>query len=365
MTSESARNATAVATVVIAAILGVAAFTWLGPVLKPFLVAVFLFYATESAAKALVGMGLRPATAYAACLILAIVGVILLAQLAYRESQIFLEKWPQYEQRLDRAVSQLRIPEIAAFDRGAPLAPAEPNDDSGSATEALATKSTSTALVENVQRSSRLLLDYLFRHSLDIVEPLVLVLVYLLFLFLESRKLPARTMRAFPGEQGRRLLEIEEGITESMERFMSVKTLVGAGMAVAAGAIMLAFGVDHWLLWSVAFFLSNYVTYIGSAAACVPPIVLAFLNLHPFAAAAVAALLVINRLIWIDIVEVRAAGKSLNLDPVVVFLWLAYWGWVWGVLGLLLAYPMLAAVKVVLMHFPTTRGLAVLLGDEE
>jgi len=49
----------------------------------------------------------------------------------------------------------------------------------------------------------------------------------------------------------------------------------------------------------------------------------------------------------------------------VVFLWLAYWGWVWGVLGLLLAYPMLAAVKVVLMHFPTTRGLAVLLGDEE
>ena len=354
MTPESARNATAVATVVIAAILGVAAFTWLGPVLKPFLVAVFLFYATESAAKALVGMGLRPATAYAACLLFSIVGVILFAQLAYRESQLFLGKWPQYEQQLDRAVSQLRIPETAAFDRGAPPAPAAPNDDLGSATEPIAPKSTSTALGENVQRSSRLLLDYLFRHGLDIVEPLVLVLVYLLFLFLESRKLPARTMRAFPGEQGRRLLEIEEGITESMERFMSVKTLVGAGMAV-----------DHWLLWSVAFFLSNYVTYIGSAAACVPPIVLAFLNLHPFAAAAVAALLVINRLIWIDIVEVRAAGKSLNLDPVVVFLWLAYWGWVWGVLGLLLAYPMLAALKFVLMHFPTTRGLAVLLGDDE
>ena len=159
MTPESARNATAVATVVIAAILGVAAFTWLGPVLKPFLVAVFLFYATESAAKALVGMGLRPATAYAACLLFSIVGVILFAQLAYRESQLFLGKWPQYEQQLDRAVSQLRIPETAAFDRGAPPAPAAPNDDLGSATEPIAPKSTSTALGENVQRSSRLLLD--------------------------------------------------------------------------------------------------------------------------------------------------------------------------------------------------------------
>ena len=365
MTLESRRDASAAAIVVIAVILGVAAFTWLGPVLKPFLVAVFLFYATESAAKALVGIGLRPATAYAACLLLAIAGVMLLTQLVYRESQLFLGKWPQYEQRLDQAVSQLRIPEIAGLSHGAPRVPANPDDDPGLATEPVAPKSTSTALAENVQRSSRLLLDYLFRHSLDIVEPLVLVLVYLLFLVLESRKFPARTMRAFPGEQGRRLLQIEEGITESMERFMAVKTLVGAGMAVAAGVLMLAFGVDHWLLWSVVFFLSNYVTYIGSAAACVPPIVLAFLNLHPFTAAAVAALLVINRLIWIDVVEVRAAGRSLNLDPVAAFLWLAYWGWVWGVLGLLLAYPMLAAVKVVLMHFPTTRGLAVLLGDEE
>ena len=47
-------DAATLATVVIAVLLGCAAFTWLGPVLRPFLVAVFLFYATQSAAKALV-----------------------------------------------------------------------------------------------------------------------------------------------------------------------------------------------------------------------------------------------------------------------------------------------------------------------
>ena len=146
---------------------------------------------------------------------------------------------------------------------------------------------------------------------------------------------------------------------------MTVKTLVGTGMAVSAAAIMAAFGVDHWLLWTFLFFVANYVTYIGSMAACVPPIVIAFLDLKsPAAAALVAALLIANRLVWIDFVEVRLAGRELNLDPVLVFLWLAYWGWAWGVVGLLLAYPMLAAVKIVLSHVEGWEGWAVLLGDK-
>lgn len=110
--------------------------------------------------------------------------------------------------------------------------------------------------------------------------------------------------------------------------------------------------------------LTAYATCLLLAAACVPPIVMAFPGLHPLAATAVAGLLVLNRLVWIDFVEVRTAGRHLSLDPVVVFLWLAYWGWVWGVVGLLLAYPMLAAVRVGLLHFEATRGWAILLGDE-
>ena len=58
------------------------------------------------------------------------------------------------------------------------------------------------------------------------------------------------------------------------------------------------------------------------------------------------------------------SGQQLNLDPTLMFLWLAYWGWVGGVLGLLLAYPMLAAVKIVLTHIDGGEGWAVILSDK-
>jgi predicted PurR-regulated permease PerM len=358
----------AVATVVIAVLMGCAAFTWLGPVLRPFLVAVFLFYATQSAAKALVRVGLRPLTAYAACLLLAVAAVALVGQLVYLESREFLAKWPQHERRIERALADVRLPAwlgsgLPAVGTATDRAGDEPAVTPGDVPPQTAMGPAAT-LRDFFQNASRTLLDYVFLHSLDIVEPLVLVVVYFLFLFAGSRKLSARTLRAFPGEQGRRILQIEDGITDSMEGFMAVKTLVGAGMAVVAAGIMAVSGVDHWLLWSVAFLLANYVTYIGSAAACVPPIIMAFLGLHPLMATTVAGLLVLNRFVWIDFVEVHMAGRHLSLDPVVVFLWLAYWGWVWGVVGLLLAYPMLAAVRVGLLHFEGTRGLGILLGDE-
>jgi predicted PurR-regulated permease PerM len=191
------------------------------------------------------------------------------------------------------------------------------------------------------------------------------VFCYLVFLFLGSRKLKARVLRAFPGERGGRLVAIGEGITESMERFMVVKTATGVGMAVSAGMIMYVFGLDHWMLWAFLFFAANYITYIGSMAACIPPLFMAYLDLDSAAMATLlSTLIVLNRVFWIDFFELRLSGKQLNLDPTLLFLWLSYWGWAWGILGLILAYPMLAAVRITLEHIGGLRGWALLLSDE-
>ena len=128
---------------------------------------------------------------------------------------------------------------------------------------------------------------------------------------------------------------------------------------------MYGFGLDHWMLWAFLFFAMNYITYIGSAAACVPPIVMASLDLDsPAMAALLSTLIVLNRIFWIDFFELRVSGKQLNLDPTLLFLWLSYWGWAWGILGLILAYPMLAAVRIMLEHLGGLHGWALLLSDE-
>lgn len=394
MMNSEGRTATAAIVVLAVAVVG-AAFTALGPVLKPFLLAVFLYYVTQFGAQTLERLGLGRRAAYLGLLLLALVATNLAGQLIYRESRAFLRSWPRYEARITNLITdlpQLSVlmpkpagpapagPVQAAPTPVADAADQQPSDEEGPPTNddqepqtadgekppmRPADAARSSMLVSFFQEASKASLDYVFKHSLDFAEVFALVFVYLIFLFVGSRKLPGKIRKAFPGEQGERILLIGAGITESMERFMAVKTIVGIGMAVTAGLVMFAFQLDHWLLWAFLFFASNYITYIGSMAACVPPILLGFVALSgPLQAVALAVMLIVNRLVWIDYVEVRMSGRQLNLDPTLMFLWLSYWGWVWGVLGLLLAYPMLAAVKIVLAHVRGSEGWAVLLSEE-
>ncbi|MEI6635046.1 MAG: AI-2E family transporter [Planctomycetota bacterium] len=401
-----------------------AVVTVLGPVLQPFLVALFLFYATQFGAKSFSRLGMQPWTAYLSLVSLALMFTILTAQFVYREAEVFQRTWPRYE---DRIASSLTIwmPQLAAplspvtpSVSGAPQRPAAsspqrtstpqapadilpftaPVNASSIASEEQLPEQTAdlfgepatteggpessdddvvshprtggdvrghTSLTDLFRITSQDVLKYVFSHSLDVAELIVAVFCYLVFLFLGSRKLKARMLRAFPGERSKRLVAIGDGITESMERFMVVKTAAGVGMAVSAAVIMYGFGLDHWMLWAFLFFAMNYITYIGSAAACVPPIVMASLDLDsPAMAALLSTLIVLNRIFWIDFFELRVSGKQLNLDPTLLFLWLSYWGWAWGILGLILAYPMLAAVRIMLEHLGGLHGWALLLSDE-
>lgn len=387
------RDAAAVAVVMLAVLAFCVAFTMLGPVLRPFLVAVFLFYAAGFASKTLSQLGLGPRAASLCVLPCALIAMLLLGQLVSREAGKFLENWPRHEAKITKLInaftplSMLEGATPGAEAPGPPASaaakpppepvspadaepadalPADADDSAGDDLPALPPRiAVPPSLGTFFRQISRTSLDYVFRHGLDAAELFVLVGVYLLFLVIGSRRLQAKIMKAFPGEQGERLLLIQRGITASMERFMAVKTSVGLGMAATAGLLMFLFGLDHWPLWAFLFFIANYVTYIGSMAACVPPILLAFVDLPTTtAAAALAVLLVLNRLLWIDFIEIRMSGKQLNLDPTLMFLWLSYWGWAWGVLGLLLAYPMMAAVKIALNHMQGGAGWAVLLSEE-
>lgn len=369
--SNEQRFATATAALVVLAVLAVGAtITFLGPVLKPFLLAVFLFYVAHFVTGTLIRLGLSQRAASLGLLLILLLASGLIGQLVYREALTFRSRWPDYERKISRLIDDLpHLEDVLPWLAEGAGDEAVTGDRTRSGDEAGATPRTGRAedglYTDIFRNASKQSLDYVFAHGLECAEVFTLVVVYLLFLFMGSRRLPGKIARAFPGERGERLLQIGAGITESMERFMAVKTIVGLGMAATAGLIMLAIGLDYWLLWAFLFFAANYITYIGSIAACIPPILLGFVALDSLGAAIVlTALLIINRLVWIDFIEIKLSGQQLNLDPTLMFLWLAYWGWVWGVLGLLLAYPMLAAVKIVVAHIQGAEGWAILLSED-
>jgi AI-2 transport protein TqsA len=327
-------DAVAIAILLIATIIMIAALTYLGPILKPFLIAVFLFFATRGVAAFLVRLHVPAKLVYLVLFVFGATIITVLALLAYSEAWALQTELPRYQRRVTRLLDR------------APLSESRP-------------------LAELFTESSRAAFRYCFEAGVGLLELLIMVFFYLLFLLLGSTRLVRRVQRAFPGSRGERILEIAGKIGTSIERFLMVKTQVSLGLAISASAVMAMFGLDGWLLWGLIFFAFNYITYVGSMLACVPPIAIAFLDFEsPWTAGILTGLLIFNRFIWIDYVEIKLSGRHLNIDSVLLFLWLAYWGWAWGVIGLVLGFPMLTSLKITMEHFEATRNWAVIMSEE-
>ncbi len=78
---------------------------------------------------------------------------------------------------------------------------------------------------------------------------------------------------------------------------------------------------------------------------------------------AVALALTAIQMVLGNIIAPKVFGDRLNLSPVVILLFLVFWGWLWGVTGALLAVPIAAAIQIALAHIPPLAPLAVLMGS--
>jgi len=64
-----------------------------------------------------------------------------------------------------------------------------------------------------------------------------------------------------------------------------------------------------------------------------------------------------------NVIEPKVMGDTLELSPVVVLFALIFWGWMWGVVGMILSIPIMSVVKALLESVPATRPIAILMGS--
>ncbi len=323
-----------------------AALSAMGAILAPLLIAFFLFFLLKPAADAVARWRVSPWISYPVMGIAFLVALAPLALLVHYNAAVFEARLPFYRERL---VSWLNA---AARLTGGAAAQHEFSD------EALS--------IGNVfDLSSRELIQYAFGTTISVVEATLMAAFYLLFIFLEVQRLRRRVVKALAPAAAERALKIGQTIDEEIRRYLAVKTGVSLGMAAAAGLIGLAFGLDFWFLWAVLTFLANYVTYVGSVVACVPPIVVAYLQFtSPVAATVLAALIVANRLFWIDYVEIVFTGKHLNVSPLLLLFAIVAFGWLWGVVGMILSVPLVTAARITLLSFEGSKAYGVLISED-
>ncbi len=150
----------------------------------------------------------------------------------------------------------------------------------------------------------------------------------------------------------------------NIRRYIGIKTLISIATGVLIALSLYLLGIDYPMLWGFLAFAFNYVPTIGSVLAGVPAVVLALLDRGWGIAAAVAVIyLVVNQLLG-SVIEPRLQGRGLGLSPLVVFVSLLFWGWVFGPVGMLLSAPLTMLVKISVEGFEDAHWLAVLLGGK-
>ncbi|HXA39035.1 MAG TPA: AI-2E family transporter [Phenylobacterium sp.] len=197
-------------------------------------------------------------------------------------------------------------------------------------------------------------------------EGAVFVLIYLGFLLASRQGFAAKAQAFFATEaerdEGDRIFD---RIRRGVESYIWVQTVVGVMITGASAALMLVTGLTHIPFWCAIIFLANYVPAVGAAIGVLFPAafgLVEFTTVWP-AIGLVVGLEAIHFAVS-HVVQPRMQGQSLNLDPIVVLLSLAFWGLVWGVVGAFLSTPLAVMAMAILAEFQGSRPIAVLLSRD-
>jgi predicted PurR-regulated permease PerM len=189
---------------------------------------------------------------------------------------------------------------------------------------------------------------------------LLLALVALLFLLVEATEFDLKLTRAL-GDR-REVIAGFAAVSRNIQRYLLIKTATSAMVGVLAGLVTWLAGVDFPLIWGMLGFFLHYIPVIGAFVAGIPPVLLALAVLGPARALLLAlAFLAINFVVG-NLLEPFLMGRPLGLSPLAVLMSLAFWGWVWGPIGMVLSVPLTLVIKTLLDGSGQLRWLAVLLG---
>ncbi len=196
----------------------------------------------------------------------------------------------------------------------------------------------------------------------EVLTNTFLIVFTMIFILLEASTAETKFEAAF----GRRADSIASAreFMQNLGRYLGIKTLVSMATGVCAGVLTWSIGLDFPLLWAMIAFLLNYVPTIGSIIAAVPAILLALVQFGAGAAGATAAGFVAINVVFGTFVEPRLMGYGVGISPLVVFVGLIAWGWIFGPVGMLLSVPLTMTLKMALESDERTEWVAILLGSE-
>jgi predicted PurR-regulated permease PerM len=153
--------------------------------------------------------------------------------------------------------------------------------------------------------------------------------------------------------------QIEEDISIYLATITMMNTFVGVAVALASWAC----GLGAPLLWGIIAFLLNYVPILGPTAGVILFLVTGLVTIDPLWAAFLpAALYLLIHLAEGETITPLLLARRFTVNPVLIVLGVVFWYWLWGIVGAVLATPMLAITKIVCERIERLKPLGHLIG---
>jgi predicted PurR-regulated permease PerM len=270
-----------------------------------------------------------PRLAASAFVVLATVGCIGagLAALA-GPAQIWIEKGPESLQKMERRLFPIRKP-LESITR---------------ATEVKAHNGP-----QEVRVIQPALTDLVLSGTPQAVTSIISVAILVYFLLASGDVFLRKLVTVIPSfHDKKRAVEITRQIETDISFYLLNFTLVNVGLGTAMAVVTALLEIPNPLLWGTLVAVLNFVPYVG---ALISMAVLAVVGVQtfdslPHALAAPGILLVFVGITG-EVITPFVLGRGLKLNPVAIFVAILLWGWLWGIVGVLLAVPLLASFKII------------------
>lgn len=202
--------------------------------------------------------------------------------------------------------------------------------------------------------------------TISILKNAVVTILLAVFLLLERHtlvpKLNAATSNSSNPEKASLMLE---RINKQVSKYLGMKLMLSVITGLLFYAVALVAKLDLAFLWGVLAVLLNFIPTFGSIIITVVTILMAVIQFVPdwtpiliVAGGTIAIQMVIG-----NILDPRLQGNQLNLSPFVILISLSVFGYIWGIVGMFLAVPIISILQIVFANMDSTRGIAVMMSS--
>lgn len=198
-----------------------------------------------------------------------------------------------------------------------------------------------------------------------VLTQFVFTFVLLLFLLASGDMFYEKLVHVMPTlKDKRRAVRIAYSIERKLSRYLMTITAINVSLGIAVGLAMWLLGMPNPLVFGVIAFVFNYIPYLGALAGILVAGSVALVTFDGLAWSAVTAGVYFGlTAIEGQLVTPYFVGRRLQLNTVVVFIAVSFWAWLWSAVGMIVAVPLLVAIKTFCEHVDTLNGLGHFLSE--